>query len=204
MLFSDSYQVITKPSESIFKDRGSKFYGYAYPIQSENEVKPILETLKKEHTQAIHFCYAYRLGADKQNFRINDDGEPAGTAGKPIYNTLLSFDVTNCFIVVVRYFGGTLLGVSGLIHAYKTAAIEALEQNTIIEKHILYSYLLKFGYEDQNAVSKILKDCDAEKLVYGFDDLPTITCSIKKSIVDKFEKLLKDLYKVELKYLDTI
>jgi uncharacterized YigZ family protein len=203
MLFSDSYQVITKSSESIFKDRGSKFYGYAFPIQSENEVRPILETLKKAHSQAVHFCYAYRLGADKQLFRINDDGEPAGTAGKPIYNTLLSFDLTNCFIVVVRYFGGTLLGVPGLINAYKNAAQQAIENTIIIEKHILFSYQIKFNYDDQNAVSRLLKECEAENIQFGFDDLPTVNFSIKKVHLNKFEKQIKELYKIELKYINT-
>jgi uncharacterized YigZ family protein len=203
MLFSDAYLVITKKSESVFKDRGSKFYAYAYPIVTENEVKSILDGLKKEHTQAVHFCYAYRLGADKQNYRVNDDGEPSGSAGKPIYNTILSSDITNCLIVVVRYFGGTLLGVPGLINAYKTAAQQALENTIIIEKHILYSYQVKFNYDDQNAVSRLLKECEAENIQYGFDDLPIVHFSIKKALVDKFEKQIKELYKIELIYINT-
>jgi uncharacterized YigZ family protein len=203
MLFSDAYLVITKKSESVFKDKGSKFYAYAYPITAENEVKSILNSLKKEHTQAVHFCYAYLLGADKQHHRVNDDGEPNGSAGRPIYNAILSFDITNCLIVVVRYFGGTLLGVSGLINAYKTAAVQAIENTTIIEKHILYSYQVKFNYENQNAISKLLKECEAENIQYDFDELPIVSISIKKANLDKFEKQIKELYKVELKYINT-
>jgi uncharacterized YigZ family protein len=119
MLFEDTFKTIRTPAEGIFKDRGSKFLAYAYPIEQENEVKPLVENLKKEHFKAVHHCFAYRLGLDRSNFRVTDDGEPSGTAGKPIFNTLLSQEITNILVVVVRYFGGTLLGVPGLINAYK-------------------------------------------------------------------------------------
>ncbi|MET1055429.1 MAG: YigZ family protein, partial [Pedobacter sp.] len=136
MLFDDTYKTIESRAEGLFKDKGSKFIAFAYPILSESEVKPILLGLRAEHTKANHFCYAYRLSPDRNVYRVNDDGEPSGTAGRPILNTLLSADVTNILIVVVRYFGGTLLGVPGLINAYKSAAAEALGLAEIIEKTV--------------------------------------------------------------------
>ena len=126
MLFEDTYKTIENKSEGVFKDRGSKFIALAYPIGSENEAKKILADVRKEYHDACHHCYAYRIGADKQQFRSSDDGEPSGTAGKPIFNQIQSKDLTNIFIVVVRYFGGTLLGVPGLINAYKSATLDAL------------------------------------------------------------------------------
>ncbi len=202
MLFDTTYNIIERPSESSFKDRGSKFLAYAYPIQSETQVKIFLEALKKEHINAVHFCYAYRLGENKSLYRMNDDGEPSGSAGKPIYNVILSHDLTNCLIVVVRYFGGTLLGVPGLIHAYKTAAMEAIANNEIVEKAILHAYLLKFNYEHQSTVSKMLKESAAEKIEYGFEGiLPTVKFSIKKSMLNQFDLQMKALYQTELKTL---
>jgi len=127
MLFDDSYRTIEKPAEGVFRDRGSKFIAFAYPINSESELKNILSQLKSEHPKANHHCWAIRLGLDRSVFRINDDGEPSGTAGRPILNTLLSHNLTNVAVIVVRYFGGTLLGVPGLINAYKTATEEAAE-----------------------------------------------------------------------------
>ena len=158
MLFDDTYKTINKTSEAIFKDRGSKFIGYAFPVRSEEEVKKHLNELKKEHPSARHFCYAYRLGADKQAYRVNDDGEPSGSAGRPIYNQLLSFDLTNILIVVVRYFGGTLLGVPGLINAYKTAATEAIGTNEIVTEIAYEIYRFDFDYEKMNEVMKVIKD----------------------------------------------
>ncbi|RZL34499.1 MAG: YigZ family protein, partial [Pedobacter sp.] len=124
MLFDDSYKTINGAAEGIFRDKGSKFIAYAYPIRSEEEIKPLINNLRSEHAKARHFCYAYRLTPDRSVYRINDDGEPSGTAGRPILNCLLSEDLTNIIIVVVRYFGGTLLGVPGLINAYKNASLE--------------------------------------------------------------------------------
>lgn len=126
MLFDDTYRTIAHPAEGIFKDRGSKFLGFAFPVKTETEIKEIIANLRAEHSKARHFCWALRLTADRSVFRLNDDGEPSGTAGRPILNTLLSADLTNILIVVVRYFGGTLLGVPGLINAYKTASQESI------------------------------------------------------------------------------
>ena len=134
MLFEDTYHTIEKPSEGLFRDRGSKFLAYAYQVNSESELKNNLTQLKSLHPKANHHCWAIRLSIDRSVFRLNDDGEPSGTAGRPILNTLLSHDLTNLAVVVVRYFGGTLLGVPGLINAYKSATEDALKQAVIIEK----------------------------------------------------------------------
>ena len=146
MLFNDTYQTINQISEGIFRDKGSKFIGYAYPIKSEIETKELLAKLRSEHAKARHFCWALRLTPDRSIFKFNDDGEPSGTAGRPILNSLLSADVTDIIVVVVRYFGGTLLGVPGLINAYKMATIEALKANEIITKTVNDVYELKFDY----------------------------------------------------------
>jgi len=154
----DTYKTIEKSAEGIFKDKGSKFIALAFAITSEEEAKLIIQEIKKEHFSARHHCYAYRLGYYGEKYRANDDGEPSGTAGKPIYGQLLSFDITNVLIVVVRYFGGTLLGVSGLINAYKCATRDAIENAKIITKIIEKQVVLNFGYPVQNNVMKIIKD----------------------------------------------
>jgi uncharacterized YigZ family protein len=158
MLFEDQYKTIRQCSEGIFRDKGSKFIAYAYPITSEREIKPILLELKAAHQKARHFCWAYRLTPDRSIFRINDDGEPSGTAGRPILNSLLSAELTNIFVVVVRYFGGTLLGVPGLINAYKSATNEALKAATIIEQTVDEVYVISFPYAITNQVMKVIKD----------------------------------------------
>src|SRR5580700_3591355 len=136
MLFDDTYRTIEKPIEGLFRDRGSKFLAFAYPVNTETELKTALALLKAEHPKANHHCWALRLGIDRSVFRLNDDGEPSGTAGRPILNTLFSRDLTNLVVIVVRYFGGTLLGVPGLINAYKSATEDALKQAIIIEKTV--------------------------------------------------------------------
>jgi len=140
------YYTIEKPVEAMFKDRGSKFLAYAYPVTSEKKIKEHIQQLKKEHPKAVHHCVAWRLGYDGNLFRANDDGEPSGTAGKPMLGQIDSMMLTNVLVVVVRYFGGTLLGVPGLIHAYKTVTADALQQATIIEKWIESYYQLRFEY----------------------------------------------------------
>src|SRR6478736_3309084 len=138
MLFSDSYLTISQTADELYKDKGSKFLAFAFPVKSESEIKKKLTSLKKEHPSASHHCYAWRLGADKAAFRANDDGEPSNTAGKPILMQIQAKDLTNVLIVVVRYFGGTLLGVGGLINAYKQAALNVLNKTTIIEQFIFF------------------------------------------------------------------
>jgi uncharacterized YigZ family protein len=160
-----SYKTIEKSSFAEFKDRGSKFIAYAFPIQSADDFKKHLQALKKEHAKAVHHCFGYRLGIDGNNFRVSDDGEPAGSAGKPILGQLDSKEITNALVVVVRYFGGTLLGVPGLINAYKTATALALQLTPIVEKPVLVDYRLHFNYESMNDVMTVVKQfgCEVKK-----------------------------------------
>jgi uncharacterized YigZ family protein len=193
MLFEDTYHTIENPAEGIFRDRGSKFIAYAYPVITENDLKVILSKLKTEHPKANHHCWAMRLSIDRSVFRVNDDGEPSGTAGRPILNTLLSRDLTNLAVVVIRYFGGTLLGVPGLINAYKTAAAEALNQAVIIEKTVNDIYIIEFDYLLMNDVMHIIKDDGLTILSQEFDNSCNIQVSIRKKQVNqtitKFEKV---------------
>ncbi|MFH6946705.1 IMPACT family protein [Flavobacterium sp. FlaQc-50] len=160
MDYNDTYQTIAFESEEILlKEKGSKFFGYAFPIENEEEVKPIIETLKKQHPHAVHFCYAYQLGtAPNISYRANDDGEPSNTAGAPIYGQIQSFGVTNVLIVVVRIFGGVKLGVGGLIAAYRTTAQMTLESCEIIEKTIDVHFLISFDYKNMNKVMRVIKE----------------------------------------------
>ncbi|OHT45238.1 IMPACT family protein [Flavobacterium tructae] len=160
MEINDTYQTISFESEEVLlKEKSSKFFGYAYPIESEDEVKPIIENLKKQHPHAVHYCYAYQLGtAPKISYRANDDGEPSNTAGAPIYGQIQSFGVTNVLIVVVRIYGGIKLGVGGLITAYKTTAQMALEACEIIEKTIDVHFLISFDYKNMNRVMRVIKE----------------------------------------------
>jgi uncharacterized YigZ family protein len=167
----DTYKTIAEKSEGIFKDKGSKFIAFIYPVSSEEQIKEIVQAIKKEHFSARHHCYAYRLGNFGEKHRSNDDGEPSGTAGKPIFGQLLSNGLTNVLIVVVRYFGGTLLGVSGLIQAYKSAATDAIMNATIVTTIIENKILLRFGYPLQNTVMKVIKDeqLTIENSEFGMD-----------------------------------
>ncbi|MWB96404.1 YigZ family protein [Flavobacterium sp. GA093] len=160
MEHNDTYQTIAFASEEILmKEKGSKFFGYAFPIESEDEVKPIIENLKKQHPHAVHFCYAYQLGvAPKVSYRANDDGEPNNTAGAPIYGQIQSFGLTNVIVVVVRIFGGVKLGVGGLISAYKTTAQMTLEVCEVIEKTIDEQFLVSFDYKNMNKVMRVIKE----------------------------------------------
>lgn len=153
----NSYITIASQAEGLFKDRGSKFLAFAIPCHTEEKAKQLVAGFREEHPSAVHHCYAYRLGADGKNQRFSDDGEPGGTAGRPIMGTILSANLTNIIIVVVRYYGGTPLGVPGLINAYKTAAVEALAAATIVEKQVEEAYTVTFGYALQGDVMKILK-----------------------------------------------
>jgi uncharacterized YigZ family protein len=193
MLFEDTYRTIEKPAEGIFRDRGSKFLAYAFTVNAENELKNILSQLKTAHPKANHHCYALRLGIDRSVFRINDDGEPSGTAGRPILNTLLSRDLTNLVVIVVRYFGGTLLGVPGLINAYKSAAEEALKQAVIIEKTVNDIYTIDFDYLQMNDVMKIIKDDNLTVINPVFDNNCSIQISIRKTSVNQILAKLSKL-----------
>ena len=185
MLFDDTYLTLGKPSEAIFRDRGSKFLAFAYPINAEADVKAILTALKTEHPKANHHCWAMRQGIDRSIFRINDDGEPSGTAGRPILNTLLSRNITNILVVVVRYFGGTLLGVPGLINAYKTATEEALNIAVIIEKTLYDTYVIGFNYQQMNDIMKIIKEDNLTILEQQFDNNCMVKIAIRKMQVNR-------------------
>lgn len=159
MVEKDTYKTIDSPTDPVlFKDKNSKFYGFAFPIQNESEVKEYVDILKKQHRAARHWCYAYQLGTQTRSYRANDDGEPNNSAGMPIYGQIQSFDVTNILIVVVRYFGGVKLGVGGLINAYKTTAQLTLEASKIVEKTINVDYCITFDYKHMNKVMRILKE----------------------------------------------
>ncbi len=194
MLFDDTYKTIGQLSEGIYKDKGSKFIAYLYPINSENDIKEIISSLKAEHSKARHHCWAFRLSPDRTVFRLNDDGEPSGTAGRPILNTLLSNELTNILAVVVRYFGGTLLGVPGLINAYKSATIEAVKNAKIIEKTVNSTFIIEFGHPQMNEVMKIVKEEDLKTSNHNFDLNCSFLLEIRQSQVNK---VLSKLEKVE-------
>lgn len=204
MLFSNSYFSVKEKAEGNFKDKGSKFLSFIYPVLNENEVKTHLAALKKEHLSARHHCYAWRLGADKQAWKSNDDGEPSNTAGKPILAQIQSHDLTNVLIVVVRYFGGTLLGVGGLISAYKNSALDAINNSFIEEKFILFEYKIEFGFEDMSGVMRILKENECDILSRDYENLNSIIFQIKKQFDDKLKQQLSGHFKTQLTYLKTL
>jgi uncharacterized YigZ family protein len=204
MLFEDTYRTINRPSEGIFRDKGSKFIAYAYPFKSEEHLKELINDLKNQHPKARHYCYAYRLSTDRAVYRINDDGEPSGTAGRPMLNTLLSKDLTNILMVVVRYFGGTLLGVPGLINAYKSAAEDAIQQAIIIQKRVQAIYLVDFEHLQMNEVMKLIKDGDLESFDQEFDLKCKIKMIINQSDVNRIIGKLESIENLTFKYLKTI
>ena len=193
---ADFYLTISKVSEGFYKEKGSKFLAFAYPVRNEEEVKEKLEALRKQFYDARHFCYAYIYGLEGENYRANDDGEPNHSAGDPILGQIKSKALTNTLVVVVRYFGGTKLGVGGLITAYKTAAFEALEQNEIIEKPITKRFKLVFPYEEMNEVQRLIKELDLEIGHQTFEMECSIQVEVLLSKIEIFEskvKLLQDL-----------
>ncbi len=199
----DIYKTIEKPSiETLFKDRNSKFYGYAFPVTSEEAVKTSLELLRKNHHTARHFCYAWQLGIESIRFRANDDGKPSNTAGMPIYGQIQSFDVTNILVVSVRYFGGTKLGVGGLINAYRSSARLALESSIIEEKTIDVFYQLNFQYDLMSKVMRIIKEnsisIQDQKLYMDCE----VTIAVRKSNSGKIFEIFDAFYKVKINLLD--
>ncbi len=204
MLFEDTFFTVANVSEGVFRDRGSRFIGVAVPVGNETEMKQELEQLRKKYFDATHHCYAFRLGYDKSVYRFNDDGEPSGTAGRPIYGQILSKDLTNVLVVVVRYYGGTKLGVPGLINAYKTAAKDALDNNRIIEKTVNDVYMVVFSYEQMNDVMRILKDDHIKQLSQSFDNECAIEFSVRKLYSGKTYEKLSLLKGVEVTFLRTV
>lgn len=196
---TDIYKTIEEPSaESLFKEKGSKFFGYAFPINKESNVNVHLDTLKSAHKNARHFCYAYKMGTDTILYRVNDDGEPSGTAGMPIYGQLLSFEVTNILLVSVRYFGGTKLGVGGLISAYKQSAKLTLEACNIIEKTIDKIFYLTFDYKDINKVMRVLKEKNINIIHQKMEMNCVLTISVRKSNAAEVLQAFESLYEVQV------
>lgn len=196
----DTYKTLIKSSpEVLFKDRGSKFFGYAFPVSNEDTVKEHLEALKKQHHTARHWCYAYQLGKNYEYFRANDDGEPSNSAGMPIYGQLQAFDVTNTLVVVVRYFGGTKLGVGGLIQAYRTAAQMALEASKIVSKTIDAHFVLSFEYPEMNTVMRIIKEYDLKIVEQKMELNCRLVIAVRKKEAKKIFELFDATYKVAIK-----
>ena len=192
------FYTIEKPSVAEFKDRGSKFIAYAYPLSNIIAFKVKLAALNKEHPKAVHHCFAYRLGLEGTSFRVSDDGEPSGTAGRPILGQIDSMQLTNMLIVVVRYFGGTLLGVPGLINAYKTAAAMALETSSIIQKPVLINYRLQFDYTQMNEVMKVVKQFDCVILKQDSQLFYSMEIGVPKNRLEEVLGKLKNLRGVEM------
>lgn len=204
MMFEDSYKVVTTPGEGLYKEKGSKFFAEAFPVHSEAEVKAKVAEIKKKYFDAKHHCYAFIIGPDKSCYRSSDDGEPSGTAGKPILNQILSKDLTNVCVAVTRYFGGQLLGVPGLINAYKTSAREALDNCGVIEKTVDEVYSVSFGYPLLNEVMRILKEENLEQRNTKFELDCYLEIAVRKSISNKIVDKLDRIYGVEVNYLKTI
>lgn len=196
----DVYKTIASPSsEIIFKEKSSTFYGYALPIESELEVKPILDVLRKKYPNAVHYCYAYQIGTESISYRANDDGEPSNSAGVPIYRQIQSFSLTNVLVVVVRIFGGIKLGVGGLITAYKTTAQLTLESCEIIERTINIHYLISFDYKNMNKVMRIIKEhkIDIRNQKMGLSC--EIEISIRKKIAKKIFEIFDSAFEIAIK-----
>ena len=195
------YKTIDQPAIAEFKDRGSKFIAHAYPIESLDDFKKYQQLLKKEHPKAVHHCFAYRIGTDGNVFRVSDNGEPSGSAGKPILGQIDSKEVTNIAIIIVRYFGGSLLGVPGLINAYKTVASLALQVTPIVHKQIETKYIIHFDYTQLNAVIMILKQCGCTIINQEMQLFCNITAGIPNARLTEVLYKLKELNNVEVKKL---
>lgn len=191
---NDVYRTIEANAEALFKEKSSKFLCFAYPVTTEEQIREHLEVLYKKYYDATHHCYAWRLGPRGESFRANDDGEPSSTAGKPILGQLLSHEITDCLIVVVRYFGGTKLGVSGLIEAYKTSAAEVIAAANVVERTVDDRIEVRFSYMAMNEVMRVIKDMQPKIVEQCFDNLCTMTLTIRQS---QSEQLLSRLSKVE-------
>ncbi len=200
MDIKDTYKTIKNPSEGVlFKEKNSKFFGYAFPITSEDEIKSHLEILRKQHFGAGHFCYAYQIGTEKIIFRANDDGEPSNSAGMPIYGQILSFELTNILIVVVRFFGGVKLGVGGLISAYKTTAQMAIEASEIIEETIKIHFIVAFDYKNMNKVMRVIKEKNIEIVNQKMDESCEIEIATRKKNAEIIFDIFDNLFEISIK-----
>ena len=200
----DTYKTLLKPSQEVlFKEKNSKFFGYAFPINSEEEAKVHIETLKKQHHAARHWCYAYQLGFEEHEliYRANDDGEPSNSAGMPIYGQIQSFKLTNVLIVIVRYFGGVKLGVGGLISAYRTAAQMALENSKIIERTIDFDLSLKFNYPLLNKVMRVIKEENLNITSQEMKMSCKLVLTVRKNDLQKIKIRFENIYGVDVKII---
>ena len=193
---SDEYQIITGEGEGLFKDRGSKFFGFAFPVNDEDEVRYWLEEVKSKHPKARHYCYAFRIGYSGELYRANDDGEPAGSAGKPILNTLLSEEVTNSLVIVVRYFGGTLLGVPGLINAYREAAKEAVNNTEKKICTINDKIKIEYDFDQTNVVMQAIKKYNLRVIEQTFEQRSGIVVEIRKTLTGIIKEELKEYWTI--------
>ncbi|WP_374400480.1 YigZ family protein [Flavobacterium sp.] len=195
----DTYKTIATASEEVlYKEKNSKFFGYAFPVTTEEEIKEILERLRKEHFSARHWCYAYQIGTEKIQYRANDDGEPNNSAGMPIYGQIQSFEVTNILVVVVRYFGGVKLGVGGLISAYKITAQMALENSEIVERTIDKHFIISFGYANMNKVMRIIKEKNLQIVSQKMEMDCEIEIATRKKNVQNLLDTFENLYEIKL------
>ena len=189
---NDTFKSISGPAEGLYKEKGSKFLAFAYPVVSEEEVRAALEKIRKEYYDARHHCYAYRLGLSGDVWRYNDDGEPSSTAGRPIYGQILSRELSDVLIVVVRYFGGTKLGVPGLIRAYKTAASDALDHADVVEKVASEGFAVTFDYTAMDRVMRVLKDMGIAPSGYTAEDVCRMEMRVRLSDVERFRQRMED------------
>lgn len=203
MELKDTYRTIDAPSEEIlFKEKNSKFYGYAFPVSKEEEIKTHLEHLKKRHFGAVHFCYAYQIGTDNITFRANDDGEPSNSAGMPIYGQIQSFELTNVLVVVVRFFGGIKLGVGGLISTYKTAAQMTLEASAIIEKTINIRFVITFDYKNINKIMRIIKEKNLEIISQKMELSCKIEIAARKKNAEMIFSIFDTMFEISINKID--
>lgn len=197
---SDTYQTLSRPSaEILFKEKKSKFFGYAFPIQNEEEVKPIIEAIKKKHRTAGHVCYAWQLGVETIRYRANDDGEPNNSAGLPIYGQIQAFDITNVLVAVARIFGGTKLGVGGLIGAYRNSAQMALENVEIITKVMQQQFLLSFDYPEMDKVMRLIKQRNWKVVSQEMEMACKIVIEVRKNDLEKLHNVIRGMHKVAIK-----
>lgn len=195
----DTYQTLAEPApEILYKEKNSKFYGYAFPVTSEEEIKVHLEQLRKQHHGAVHFCYAFQLGTDSIYYRANDDGEPSNSAGMPIYGQIQSFGLTNLVVIVVRFFGGVKLGVGGLISAYRTAAQMVLQEAEIVEKTIDIYYKVSFDYKNMNKVMRIIKENNLEIVAQKMNESCEINLATRKKNAEKIFDIFNHLFEIEI------
>jgi uncharacterized YigZ family protein len=204
MLFSDTYKTIEGEAHGLFRDRGSRFIAIAIPVSSQEEIKNRLAGLRKEYHDARHHCFAWMLAPDRQTWRTGDDGEPSGTAGRPILGQINSRELTNVLVVVIRYFGGTLLGVSGLINAYRSAAADALDNARVIEKHVCQRWTVTFPYTSMNDVMKVLRDeeCKQSEHTYSGSSV-TVEILFRASVSPQVTGRLGKISGLEMKWLST-